>query len=250
MRGDGNGVSVRRVASSSVVVRLRAAAARWGDVALAGALTLFTQVDIWTADDYLVGSKPVFALTALCMTVPIAWRRRAPLFVALAVAGAILLQVAVEPSSSPPDAPFLAWVIAAYSVAAHAGRWSAIAGGAALVVAVDVWAWFTGDDLVFVPAVLGGFWLVGRIVNSRNRLATELEQERERARLAVAEERARIARELHDVVTHTLGVIVLQAGAERLHETAGTPAHEALSSIERSGARRSRKWAGSSACSA
>ena len=115
-------------------------------------------------------------------------------------------------------------------------------GGAALVGAVAAWGWFTGDD-PFVAVVIAGFWLVGRIVHSRNRLAAsldartrELETEREeRAKLAVAQERERIARELHDVVAHTLGVIVVQAGAERLHETPGTPAHDALSSIERSG---------------
>ena len=64
----------------------------------------------------------------------------------------------------------------------------------------------------------------------------ELEHEREeRARLAVSEERARIARELHDIVAHTLGVIVVQAGAERLHLSADAPARQAFASIERSG---------------
>lgn len=226
----------------SAAAHARAAARRWGDVALAAALTIFTQVDIWTADSYLEGSKPLFALTTLCMTVPLTWRRRAPFTVALVVAAALLLQVALEPSEHPPDAPFVSWVIAAYTVGAHATSRQALAGGATLVAAVAAWGWFTGDD-PFVAAVIGGFWLVGRIVHSRNRLAAELdartreleEEREERARLAVAEERARIARELHDVVAHTLGVMVVQAGAERLHEQPGTPAYNAFSTIERSG---------------
>jgi signal transduction histidine kinase len=228
--------------AQTAIARARAEAGRWGDVALAAALTVFTQVDIWTADSYLEGSKPLFALTTLCMTVPLAWRRRAPFAVALVVAGALALQAAAEPSHHPPDAPFLVWVIAAYTVGAHATSGQALAGGAALVAAVVAWGWFTGDD-PFVAAVIGGFWLVGRIVHSRNRLAAELEartreleaEREERARLAVAEERTRIARELHDVVAHTLGVMVVQAGGERLHERPGTPAHETLTAIERSG---------------
>ncbi len=235
--------SVLRMKMPEVLSRLRLVAARWGDVALAGALTVFVQVGIWTDDGYLTGSKPVLAITSLLMTAPLVWRRRFPFAVALVVSGAIALQVALEHGSHPPDAPFLAWIVTSYSVAAHADLRRALAGGVLLVLAVDSWAYRTGDDLVFIPVILAGFWIAGRVVRSRNLLTAtlaertrELELEREeRAKLAVAEERARIARELHDVVAHTLGVMVVQAGAERLHEAAGTPAHEALSSIERSG---------------
>ena len=91
--------------------------------------------------------------------------------------------------------------------------------------------------------IFTGFWIAGRVVRSRNLLTTalaerteELEIEREeRARLAVAEERSRIARELHDIVAHTLGVIVVQAGAERLHLSEDSPARRAFASIESSG---------------
>lgn len=227
----------------SVGAWLRHISERWGDVALASMLTVFVQLDIWTDDGYLTGSKPLLALTSVLMTAPLAWRRRFPVVVAPVVAGAILLQAAVEPGPHPPDSPFLAWIVTMYSVAAHAGLRPALAAGALLAVAVDAWAYRTGDDLVFVPVILAGSWIAGRVVRSRNVLATELaertrelEREREeRARFAVAEERARIARELHDVIAHTLGVMVVQAGAERLHEAPGTPAHETLSAIEQSG---------------
>ena len=216
---------------------------RWVDIALASVLTAFVQLDIWTDDGYLTGSKPFLALTSFLMTAPLVWRRRFPVGVALVIAGAILLQTAVEPGPHPPDSPFLAWIVTMYSVAAHAGLRPALAAGALLALAVDAWAYRTGDDLVFIPTILAGFWIAGRVVRSRNLLAAELaerthelEREREeRARFAVAEERARIARELHDVVAHTLGVMVVQAGAERLHEVPGTPTHETLSAIEQSG---------------
>lgn len=219
---------------------------RYGDGALAAALSALAVVDIW-ANDYLIGSRPSLTVTTLSMTVPLAWRRRVPLGVTAFIAGAILIQVAVEPTPHPPDVPFLAWLIASYSVAAHADLRRAFAGGALLIVAIDLWVTFTpedgGTDLVFISVIFAGFWIAGRVVRSRNVLAAtleertrELEHEREeRARLAVAQERSRIARELHDIVAHTLGVIVVQAGAERLHLAEQSPAREALASIERSG---------------
>jgi signal transduction histidine kinase len=220
----------------------RAVVDRYGDYVLALALTLFVQSDVWT-NGWIIGSRPLLAVTSLCMTIPLAWRRRAPLAVALLVAGALLAQVALEPSPHPVDAQFLVWIVTSYSVAAHADFLRALASESLVIFAVDLWAYHTGDDLVFVPVILVGFWVAGRIVRSRNVIAAqlaertqELEREREEtARLAVAEERTRIARELHDVVAHTLGVMVVQAGAERLHEEPGTPAHDALSAIERSG---------------
>ena len=125
-----------------------------------------------------------------------------------------------------------------------AGRRAALAGGGALLLTVGLWTDISpesgGTSIVFISFIMVGFWLAGRVVRSRSVLmeeiaerTRELEVEREeRARLAVAEERARIARELHDVVAHTLSVIVVQAGAERL-VTADDGARETLAAIER-----------------
>jgi signal transduction histidine kinase len=78
------------------------------------------------------------------------------------------------------------------------------------------------DDVVFVATLLGASWLGGRTVRANRlraaelRLAAELAQEREeKAGLAVALERARLARELHDVVAHAVSVMVVQAGGVR-----------------------------------
>jgi signal transduction histidine kinase len=229
------------------VERVRNFLRRYGDIALAVGLAVIGQLDVWLPDDYHTGSRPVLGLTTLAMTLALAWRRRRPLATALFIAGVLGLQTAFAPTPHPPDSPFVVWMIAAYSVAAHCGLRSAVLGLAALVIAVDSWVTLTpnngGTDLVFISLIMLGFWFAGRVVRSRNVLTetlkertAELEREREeRARLAVAEERARIARELHDVVAHTLGVVVVQAGAERLHVPAGSRAHETFASIERSG---------------
>jgi signal transduction histidine kinase len=96
---------------------------------------------------------------------------------------------------------------------------------------------------VLGPVCLGA-WLAGRLWQSRERdarrmteLAEALERERvEEGRIAVAEERARIARELHDVVAHAMTTIVLEAGAERLHLAPGQErTGETLRGIERTG---------------
>ncbi len=81
----------------------------------------------------------------------------------------------------------------------------------------------TGSQLLFVPLVFGCSWLAGFTVRERAAQAEAAEvraaqAERERdaaARIAVAEERARIARELHDIVAHAVSVMVLQVGAVR-----------------------------------
>jgi signal transduction histidine kinase len=78
-------------------------------------------------------------------------------------------------------------------------------------------------DLVFTPILFGIGWLAGFALRERAEQAEAAEEralqaEREReaaARIAVAEERARIARELHDIVAHAVSVMVLQVGAVR-----------------------------------
>jgi signal transduction histidine kinase len=78
-------------------------------------------------------------------------------------------------------------------------------------------------ELVFTPLIFGIGWLVGFALRERTAQAAAAEAraaqaERERettARIAVAEERARIARELHDIVAHAVSVMVLQVGAVR-----------------------------------
>lgn len=101
----------------------------------------------------------------------------------------------------------------------------------------------TGGNLLFTPVLfalawLGGFALRDRAERSEAAEERALRAERDRegaARLAVAEERARMARELHDVVAHAVSVMVLQVGAVRRRVPAGSEESAALSNVEQAG---------------
>jgi signal transduction histidine kinase len=117
-----------------------------------------------------------------------------------------------------------------------------VLGGAALVV-YNVPAHST-SELVFIPLLFGICWLAGFALRERaeqaeaaEERATQAEREREAAaRVAVAEERARIARELHDIVAHAMSVMVLQVGAVR-HKLPQTleEDRDALGRVEQAG---------------
>jgi signal transduction histidine kinase len=117
-----------------------------------------------------------------------------------------------------------------------------VVSGSAIVIYNDP-SHETGD-LVFTPLLFAIGWLAGYALRARadeaeaaEARAAQAEREREAAaRVAVAEERARIARELHDVVAHAVSVMVLQVGAIR-HRLGGSSAEdtEALAGVERTG---------------
>ena len=149
---------------------------------------------------------------------------------------------------APPPLP-LAPLVALYTVATSTTpRVSASAAGLMLAVigweGVDDGA-ITRDQVLAYLLSVPATWALGYVVRlSRSHTALLEEQaerlEREQAaktRLAVREEQARIARELHDIVAHNLSVIVAQAGAARraVSEAAAEPVQQVLRSIERTG---------------
>jgi signal transduction histidine kinase len=212
------------------------------DAALAVALAVVVLSDIWASGDYLTAPKAIYVPAALLMTLPLAWRRRAPLAVAAVVMGALVAESLAAGSAPTPDSALVAWLVAIYSLAAHCERRAALAGGILSIGAGLVWMGI--DDFLLPIVVFGGAWFAGRLVRQRHVYAVALEEraaalERERdanMRVAAAEERARIARELHDVLSHSVSVMVVQAGAERMALGSGRAAPgDALVAIEQTG---------------
>jgi signal transduction histidine kinase len=139
-------------------------------------------------------------------------------------------------------------IIAGYSVGRHAGRAElhrSIVVLAALVVVVDVAGGTTTvGDFVFPSLLIGISMAVGRTLRNRALVAVELAERTERlsherelrAAEAAYDERRRIARELHDVIAHTLSVMVVQAGgARRTLDRDPVLAAQALETVETTG---------------
>ena len=219
-------------------MRVRAVIDRWGDGAVALAFTVWTQLDLWKhapATMHVVGGRGVLSVLLLLVTGPLAVRRRTPAAALLTSAAALVLAAfLVTHSQGIPVEIFLALLLAFYSVGAHCeDRRSApvAAFAVAAIAAADLARPGTFSASGSRPGAWLAFaiaWLVGRDLRRRRQRVAELEDraerlEREReekARLAVAEERGRIARELHDVIAHAVSVIVVQAqaGPHLLHE--------------------------------
>jgi signal transduction histidine kinase len=198
-----------------------------GGIALALALASLVEIYATTHPARSWGGRgPGEVALALVATLPLAVRADFPIAVAAVALGA-LTGLAALASSHPAFEPFAAVVIAAYSVGAHTAGLRARQGialllGAAGAAAVASVA--TGHGVVDLLSpvfwVLAA-WTVGRVIQGRRRrtleletLARELEAQRDlQARAAVAVERGRIARELHDVVAHNVSMMVVQAGA-------------------------------------
>ena len=219
--------------------------ARTADLLVVVLLVVTGQVQAWTAD--LANGPAVQSVLVGAATVPLLVRRRHPLPVVTVVVVAAWLQFRLGGDLAQP---FFGVALATYSVGSWASRRPAAVGLAATMaclLAIDVPRLRDGepwDDVLPAWGVMLGVWALGRWVRSRRREldqlaeeATGLRQTREAAtRAAVAAERARIARELHDLVAHSMGIIVIQAqAAQRVLHRDPAAADEALRAIERSG---------------
>ena len=176
------------------------------------------------------------------------FRRRAPLPV-------LVLQLALVASLSSTDPPqdatfwFFATLVATHACGAYARLPIALTGLALVIAFFTVGAILddeTVGDVLFVAILFAGTWTVGRLLERRTneavgleRHAAVLEAERElRAREAIAEERARIARELHDIVAHGVSTMVLQVGGVRRRLTDDQRTElDALLNVEETGRR-------------
>jgi signal transduction histidine kinase len=191
------------------------------------------------------------ALLPVLIGAPLLLRRRAPLLMWTAIWPGLALQsflaVQIHSSHQGLEFTFVAFT-AAYSLGAHANLRHALAGLAiaAPVIAVishnggQLGLAFSPDgssaDVALTWLQLAGFWLAGVLVRtSRRRAAWLAARSTARQRLAeqaAAAERARIARELHDIIAHHLSVVVLHAAGAR---AAGRADPATLEEIEHSG---------------
>lgn len=175
-------------------------------------------------------------MLTLAIVVPLAWRRQRPDLVLLASGTALLGYDAVGYRSG---VAWLATFWAVYSYACHRRRqdayWPLLVWVAEIVAHLGLRS--PDDTAQTVLAYLGVtafVWIRGDAVRS-GLLAVQREREA-RARQAVADERTRIARELHDIVSQALGVIVMQAGgAGSVPELAEADAKAVLKTIEQTG---------------
>ena len=231
-------------AVSLVPVRARLAAHRprpdpvTVDVLIAIVLTLLAEVAILLggdAADHRLGA----ALTAPLMTVPIAFRRRWPLVtgIVVPVTGTFASALWDGQSAAYPIAEFMAL----YALAVWTTNREFVIGTAAFIVAAFLSALLPHGGIAgsaaFATIVVTVMAIVRSVVKDRERKALLAERERDvAAREAVVEERARIARELHDAIAHSVSMVVMQAGAERrvLEKGGGSP-HEVLQTIEQVG---------------
>ena len=188
---------------------------------------------------------PAAALIAL----PLLARRRFPFAAPVALWVLAVMLSFVDGRLVPfTNASTVAGLVAAFLLGNRPDRAQAraglvvVLGGAAILMYND--PIHTTGQLVIVPAMFFIGWLAGFALRQRAAQAEEAEEraaraERERAaaaRIAVAEERARIARELHDVVAHAVSVMVLQVGAVRHRLPPSlTEDKDALTDVEKAG---------------
>jgi signal transduction histidine kinase len=180
---------------------------------------------------------PLLLLTAL----PLALRRLFPLEVLASIGGATLALEFLD-----VHATLVGLLVAIYTVAVRSPQRMSLATIGVVLVGsvVAVLIQHTPEFIPEAVALPGFAWALGTVQRTRAAHAAEserrlqlLERQRdERARLAVAEERGRIARELHDVVAHGLSMIVLQAAAARsLLGSDRDRADKAMAQVERVG---------------
>ncbi|HEV2060768.1 MAG TPA: histidine kinase [Solirubrobacteraceae bacterium] len=218
------------------------------DIVIAAIFVALTQWDVWV-NEHVGGPPEISGPTLLLAAVSLAWRRRRPLLSCAGVMGGIAAQAlltANAPESLAVSGPAL---ISVYSVAAYGQRRDALLGLALTGFALAIhdlndplltsfiqWA----NEALFWWLVLLVGWVAGMFVNRSRRagvleeVAVRLERDRnQQAQAAAADERARVARELHDIVSHGVSLIALQAGAaqESLDEEPGR-VRERLAAIE------------------
>jgi signal transduction histidine kinase len=198
------------------------------DVVVPVGVTLFQAALVVGPDGHDGDWPTLFGLAAAAGSgVALIWRRTHPVqTLAAAVAGGVVVQLVA------PDAIFpVAGLVAMWSLAVRRPPWWSLPGLAAVlgVTALALTA-SRPEDVWFAMAVAVALWALAEAVRSRRQAIAEA------SRRAAGEEQARIARELHDVIAHSVSVIVVQAAAaDDVFDSRPDQARTALRSIETAG---------------
>ena len=184
------------------------------DVVLAAALCVLAVGGLVTGQ---VQERPLTITLpiAVVSTAAVAARSRLPVTVACLVSVLAVAQAVLAGSASHTLWALVVFLVSAYTVAAERDEAGALVGLGFVLGGQFLCEWLDhGTDYAFDALVFGGVWLFGRGTRAWRNQAMSAEQHRhDLARIAVAEERTRIARDLHDVVAHSLSVIAVQADA-------------------------------------
>jgi signal transduction histidine kinase len=209
-------------------------------------LTLMTEGGV-SGDEEARNLDLLGVLLAAGASIPLAARRRAPLLAFVLTASASAAINGFHYPAGPPIGPMVALFFLGLSPPASRGGLRTTAATVFALFVVHVVAAGIGrEELPILPASLGalvwgGAWVVGDRVRLRRERVAELEERARRAeaeaererKLATAEERTRIARDLHDSAGHAINVILVHAGAARLlAEKDPSRSREALGTIE------------------
>lgn len=217
------GASVAAMGAHAITERVVPLPRPRGDLLVPLAIAAVTQVEVWVpyGVGHLVGPRPLVALVYVLTAAALYWRRRAPLAV---LAFVLSVDSALYLAFGAPEGlgTFLPPLIAFYAVGRYASDGSLVLAAPLVALGTAVHElkdpeFALGGSAAFW-AILAAAWPIGRAFRTRalaaDRLAEralELERNRtELAREAVAQERTRIAREMHDVVGHAVSVLVLQ----------------------------------------
>lgn len=214
------------------------------DLALSGCLTIGAVVEV-AMTPALAPKAPAMAFE-VAMAIALAFRRVRPLLVAVVVAVAGMCDTLVGVPLNQGTMVLAAPVIAVYTVCAWASTRDAFVAVAIFLAAFAIQTWSFGNGignwlfgLVFVIATL----VAGLTIRARTREAERLREKEVRheaqlelqARDAAERERIRIARELHDVIAHSVTVMVVQAGAAERVSVASPSAVDAMRTIQQVG---------------